>query len=150
MNIVSTQYTLRNMAFEIYVSGCYGNCKGCHNIELKDFNIGEKINDETLNNILKKINRNSDMINNIWILGGEPLDNDLDELIELINKLKIANKKIWIFTRYELSHISHKIIEICDYIKTGAYLEELKTEKNIQYGIKLATSNQYIYRLKGE
>ena len=34
--------------------------------------------------------------------------------------------------------------ELCDYIKTGSYIEELKCDDNIQYGIKLATSNQKI------
>ena len=34
--------------------------------------------------------------------------------------------------------------EYCDFIKVGAYIPELKTDNNIQQGIKLATSNQKI------
>jgi hypothetical protein len=33
------------------------------------------------------------------------------------------------------------------YIKTGRYIEEFKCNDNIQYGIKLASSNQQIYKL---
>ena len=43
-----------------------------------------------------------------------------------------------------MSHQGYLIKELCDYIKTGEYDESLKCENNIQYGIKLATSNQKI------
>ena len=38
-----------------------------------------------------------------------------------------------------------------DYIKCGTYQNKLSTKDNVQYGIKLATSNQMLYRLfKGD
>ena len=38
--------------------------------------------------------------------------------------------------------------KMVDYIKIGAYIPELTTDDNIQFGIKLATSNQKIYRME--
>ena len=47
MKIAGTQFTLKTKSFEIYVSGCAGNphCKGCHNPETWDFNVGEEFDD---------------------------------------------------------------------------------------------------------
>lgn len=147
MNIVSTQFNLNNKTLEIYLSGCYGNCYNCHNPELKDFNIGNYYLNKLLD-IIKKIKAFDSLIDNIWILGGEPLDQNHNELIKMLINLKQTNKKIWLFTRYEIDEISEEIIECCDYIKTGKYIPELTTDDNIQCGIKLATSNQKIYKIE--
>lgn len=146
MNIVSTQYNLSNKALEIYLSGCYGDCYNCHNPELKDFNIGNHYLDE-IQKIIIKIYEFNSLVKNIWILGGEPLDNDLQELNDLLNYLTQTNKDIWLWTRYELNEIPELIKRYCSYIKCGEYMEELKTDDNIQFGIKLASSNQNIYKL---
>jgi len=146
MNIVSTQYNLSNKALEIYLSGCYGDCYGCHNPELKDFSIGNYYKEE-LSKLTNKINDFYFLINSIWILGGEPLDQNYNELFDLLLYLKQFNKNIWLFTRYEIEEISDEIIEYCDYIKTGKYIDELKVDDNIQCGIKLATSNQKVYKI---
>ena len=145
MNIISTQYTLENKTLEIYISGCYGNCYGCHNPELKNFNIGENYIKQ-LDFIKQKICECDYLIDNIWILGGEPLDQNEKELINLLKELKTTNKNIWLFTRYELDNISDDVKNISDYIKTGIYDELKLTNNNIQYNIKLASSNQNIYK----
>jgi len=149
MNMASTQYSLDTESFEIYLSGCNGKCKGCHNPELKDFSLGVPLSPLVLEDIIKKIKRFDTLIKHVWILGGEPLNQNHDEVISLIRGLKIANKNIWLWTRYEIQQIPTGIKNLCDYIKCGEYKEDLKTENNIQYGIKLATSNQKIY-IKGE
>ena len=77
------------------------------------------------------------MIDNIWILGGEPLDNNILELLDLLNIIYKTNKIIWLWTRYEIEEIPEDIIEYCNYIKTGEYVPELSVDDNIQYGIKL-------------
>jgi anaerobic ribonucleoside-triphosphate reductase activating protein len=147
MNIVSTQYNLQNKTLEIYMSGCYGSCKNCHNPELKDFSLGDYYLNK-LPDIIEKIKAFNSLIDNIWILGGEPLDQKHNDLIKMLINLKQTNKSIWLFTRYEIEEIPEEIIEYCSYIKTGRYVEELKVEDNIQYGIKLATSNQRIYKIE--
>lgn len=146
MNIAATQYSLNTKSFEIYVSGCNGNCKGCHNLELRDFHLGNPLTPSYINNIITKIQEFDDLIKNIWILGGEPLDQNIDELEVLLKEIRVTSKPIWLFTRYNLNDIPNKIKILCDYIKCGEYIEHLKTDTNIQYGIKLATSNQKIYK----
>ena len=151
MNILATQYTLANKSFEIYVAGCKASphCKGCHAKESWDFNMGEKYTEELLNKMLLKIKEFDSLIDNIWILGGDPLDSNIEEVCEMVKNLTILNKEIWLFTRHSLKNVEIKLkdnIELFDYIKCGAYKQELTVDNNIQYGIKLATSNQKIYK----
>lgn len=145
MKIVSTQYTLQYSSFEIYVSGCDGFCgEACHNYEIQDFNLGNKYEEE-LPKIINKIKEFDNMIDWVWILGGEPLLQNTSELYDMIKTIKSdTQKKIFLWTRFDLENVPDNIKEICDYIKTGHYNECLKTENNIQYEIKLATSNQKI------
>lgn len=151
MNILATQYTLATKSFEIYVAGCNGSphCKGCHNAESWDFNNGEPYNEELLNKMLLKIEEFDSLIDNIWILGGEPLDNNIREVCKMVVDFAFRNKKIWLFTRYSLEEVKNKLkesITLFDYIKCGRYEEDLIANDNIQCGIKLATSNQKIYK----
>lgn len=147
MNIAATQYTLKYKSFELYLSGCDGICgKKCHNKELWDFNLGKPYQQETYK-IIHKVKEFDNLIDNIWILGGEPLLQNHDELLNLICDLKTTDKKIWLWTRFEIDDIPQKIKEQCDYIKTGRFIEELKCDNNIQYSIKLATRNQKIIKL---
>lgn len=146
MNIVSTQFTLEYNALDIYIAGCAGQpkCVGCHNEELWDFNAGKPYT-EWLPAILEKIESFNNLIDNVMVFGGEPLDQNIDDLVDFLKKLKATGKKIWVFTRLNLRDVPDIVIENLDYIKTGRYLPELKTDNNIQFGIKLATSNQNIW-----
>lgn len=147
-NILTTQYTLNNRALEIYVSGCSGNphCKNCHNPESWSFNQGDLYDDDYCDKLTDKIWEFNSMIDNIMIFGGEPLDQDLEELNQLLIDVYCDDKPIWIFTRYNFEEVPSFIKDLCDYIKCGRYLPELKVDSNIQYGINLATSNQKIYK----
>jgi dUTP pyrophosphatase len=147
MNIISTQFTLQHNSFEIYVSGCKGSCQGCCNPELKDFNQGVDYK-VMLPNIIDKVTNFDTLIKHIWILGGDPLDQNREELIDLIIKLKGLKKYMWIWTRYDFSKIPLGIKGLCDYIKCGMYDETQRCDNNVQYGITLATKNQKIYKLE--
>lgn len=149
MNILATQFTLANKSFEIYVAGCNAlpHCKGCHSEESWDFNAGEKYTDIYLSELCKKIKEFDSLIDKVWILGGDPLDNNLEEVCEMASQF--IDKEVWLFTRYSLDEVKNKLkinINIFDYIKCGRYEEDLITDDNIQYGIKLATSNQKVYK----
>ena len=150
MKIASTQYSLINKSFEIYLSGCDGACsKSCHNKELWDFNIGEEYI-STIDSIIAKINDFDLLIDNVWILGGEPLLQDVNLLYDLISTIKnTTNKKIWLWTRFELEEVPNSIKLICDFIKTGKYDKELLVDGYKSNGIKLASSNQKICK-KGD
>ena len=148
MRILATQYTLSTKSLEIYVAGCNGqpHCKNCHNPESWNFDNGDLYTTDKFLAIKEKIDDNPLLIKNIMIFGGEPLDQDKVELLILLQTLKTLNLPIWIFTRYDITEVYDFVKEYCDYIKCGRYIEELKTDNNIQYGIKLATSNQKIYK----
>ena len=139
------------MALEIYISGCNGDngsrCKGCHNPELWSFDIGEDYKEFFLkyDNMIHDFDS---MIENVMIFGGEPLDNDVNELSELLIKIKSTKKLIWLFTRREsIDDIPSIIKNNCDYIKLGKYDENNLCDDNINYGIKLASRNQRIIKI---
>jgi anaerobic ribonucleoside-triphosphate reductase activating protein len=146
MNILYTDFTLQNKSLDIYLAGCNGNphCTNCHNPESWDFNMGFKYSDEYFNDIKTKIKDFDKLIDSIMIMGGEPLDQNKDALWDLLFDAACTHKKIWLFTRYDFSEIPGEILVLCDYVKCGRYIPELATEDNIQHGIKLASSNQYI------
>jgi anaerobic ribonucleoside-triphosphate reductase activating protein len=151
MNIIGTSYTLQHKSFDLYISGCSGNphCEGCHNPESWNFDQGKKYNQNYFTKIKSKILDFNDLIENIMIFGGEPLDNNHNELIELLEDLTSLNKSVWLFTRYDFEEIPMDIKSLCDYIKCGKYNKEMITENNVQFGIKLATANQKIYKIGG-
>ena len=150
MNILSTQYTISRRSLEIYLAGCKGicgnHCIGCHNPETWSFNQGEEYTCNLFLRLKSKIFAFDNMIDNIEIFGGEPNDQNLDELKGFLTDLKFFNKKIWLFTRYKFEDLPQFELELCDYIKCGAYIPKLTCTNNFQYGIHLATSNQKIYK----
>lgn len=148
MNILATQYTLEYKSLDIYVAGCCGSphCKDCHNPETWDFNKGEQYTLKYFNRIKTKVHDFNNLIDNIMIFGGEPLDQDKDELLHILFDLKTLNKPIWLFTRYSIDEVPKEVKTLCNYIKCGRYVPELKSNDNIMYGIKLATSNQKIFK----
>jgi len=150
MRIISTQYTLEYKSLDIYVAGCNGNphCFQCHNPESWDFNQGHIYNLGYFNHIKEKVESFDLMVTNIMIFGGEPNDNNHDELLHMLMDLKSLNKKIWLFTRYEINDVPEFEYTLCDYIKTGKYDSELVCNNNVNFGIKLATSNQKIYEMR--
>lgn len=154
MNLIATQYTLQYHAFEIYVSGCKANphCTGCHNPQSWSFDIGEFIDTKVYEKITDEIEDFSKLIDNIWLLGGEPLDQNILEFTTFCIDLKRdTEKKLWLFTRYELPEVKDKLkeyIKLFDYIKCGKYISELSAKDYVQQGVQLATTNQKIYQLE--
>lgn len=149
MNFVAIEFTLNQNSLDIYLAGCDGfpKCENCHNSELWNFNQGKKIEFiyEKIENYLKEF---PFLIKNLMIFGGEPLDQPKEELLSFLKQLNKYNKKIWLFTRFELNEIPQEIISECNFIKTGRYIPSLSTNDNICFGIKLATSNQTINKIK--
>lgn len=147
IRILATQYTLTYRSFDIYISGCAGpHCVGCHNPESWDFSNGDLyVKGETVDIWSKKILEFGSLVKNIMIFGGEPLDQNLELLEDMLVRLNLLNIPIWLFTRYQKNEIPQFVFKHCTYVKTGRYVESLK-EENIQYGITLSTSNQKIYK----
>lgn len=145
MKILGTEYNLKHRSLEIYLSGCKSpHCENCHNPESWNFNNGKDLDIEKLHTKIKDFDS---LIDNIWVLGGEPLDQDLNRLIELINSFKQFNKKIWLWTKYDISDLDAQILNILDYIKTGMYKYELDGYMT-DFDIYLSSNNQKIIKLK--
>lgn len=147
MNVFDLEYNLNNKAVEIYVAGCTRGCKGCHNPETWPFNAGKPMDKECLQEMHKTID--CDLVENVWILGGEPLQQEVHSLLTLLKSIRYSHpeKKIWLFTSYELSEVPPELLIHCDYIKTGRFLCDLPNEDGeLQHGIHLASSNQHVYK----
>ncbi len=147
MKIATTQYNANNKALEIYLSGCDGFCgDDCHNKELWDFTIGSEWRDEIFN-IKSKINSFDSIVDAVWVLGGEPLLHD--DLVTLLRALKVMDKEIYLFTRFDFDSVSRDILDEVDFIKCGYYNCSKKSDDYTSRGIKLPTTNQCVYK-KGE
>lgn len=144
MNVVSVDYSIGTKSLDIFVSGCKPpHCTGCHNPELRDFSVGEEYSEKIIDRIKKYIKDYDSLIDNIFIMGGEPIDQDIYSLRHLLRECSFLNKKVWLFTRYSLNKVPMNIKICCNYIKCGRYIKELP--KIEQYGITLSSNNQKIF-----
>lgn len=85
----------------LFVSGCLTNCTGCFNKEQQNFNYGHKYTQETKEKLLELISR--PYIKGLSILGGDPMwqtNEDIMELIELCKEVHKLNKTVWIWTGF--------------------------------------------------
>ena len=150
-NLAAVRYTLRDRSLDIYISGCNGDngvhCKGCHNSQLWDANFGRPW-DTFKVSIAETIEQAGELVQSIRIYGGEPLEQPVTDLLELIGFLESFELPLWLFTRLELKDVSKAILERLEYIKCGAYDESQKGDVTF-YGVTLSTKNQRIYH-RGE
>ncbi|HHX67014.1 MAG TPA: 4Fe-4S cluster-binding domain-containing protein [Gallicola sp.] len=137
------------IAFEIYVVGCEGYCKGCHSPHLWDKNQGVLMDEEFYNSLISYMKEKEWQFDNIVLLGGEPLDNPKKKILEFVEKMKIFNKPLWLYTHFELNEIDEDIKQSFDYIKTGKYNENLRNDNYISRGVGLISTNQKINK-RGE
>ena len=147
MKIVNNSYSVKGKYLEIFVSGCrrLNGCSGlCHNKEIWSFDKGTdwellqlKLTDKILTNI--------DVIDFLIITGGEPLDQNKEELLDFIKFLKSFKLPICVFTSYLFNKVDERIKEKVDMIKCGEYNIDFKGEKDVGY-FTLASTNQLLYR----
>ena len=108
----------------IYCAGCAHHCPGCHNPQSWDFNAGNEMSVEELLDIIKE-----DEFANVTFSGGDPLY-QVEAFTELARRVKEeTNKTIWCYTGYRfedlLEHpLRRKLVELCDVIVDGRYIEE--------------------------
>jgi organic radical activating enzyme len=157
LNIAAIQYSLESFALEIYVSGCKApHCPGCHNEELWDFNHGVPMTLwlSKLDEYVRRFGDIDGLIKNVWILGGEPLDQDRDELERLLTYVRggFPHAKLWLFTRKGLHNVRPIVKSLCHYIKCGAYVEGLPSKDVIINGqtLTLASDNQTVWTMSTE
>ena len=144
------EYSIQTKSIDVFNIGCDGHCVGCCNPELKNWN--KKGLD--LNVVCKKVEqltkKFSNLVERFLLVGGDPVDAYIrypEQYTELLFCLNTLYKPIFLFTRHELKDIPKELLQQVDYVKTGAYIPELTVDNNIQFNIKLATSNQNIYQV---
>ena len=122
----------------LWVTGCPHHCYGCHNKILWDENRGKEDYIEALSKIRKALS--DDRIDkHLSVLGGEPLaPYNIDEVTEIVRIIRqeFPDKKIWLWTGYELEELNTKqrsILQYLDYIIVGRFDITNKCE-NRYYG----------------
>lgn len=123
----------------LWVSGCKCRCRGCQNPDTWSFDSGQLFDKSAKEELFEALDKS--YIQGITFSGGHPLENEnLDEIYELIVEIrdKFPNKDIWLYTGYRFDRIINsplrdmnttfkkKILELCDVVVDGAYIEELK------------------------
>jgi len=147
LRIISNQYSILGKYLEIFVSGCNHNhgCSGtCFNRESWDFSLGTewellelKLTDKILTNI--------DIIDLLIVTGGEPLDQDLTELLAFIKFLKTFKIPICVFTSYKFKEVRESIKANVDYLKCNPFDVKQKKDKDVGLFV-LASTNQVLYK----
>lgn len=126
------QYDIANgegIRTTLFVSGCHFHCKGCFNLQYQNFNFGDLLTSNEINRIVEYVSNLN--VSGFSILGGEPLDQKLDELEHLLKTIQgKTGKNIWMWTGYvyeELSSRQKQVVDnYVDVLVDGQFVEELK------------------------
>lgn len=124
----------------LWLSGCYHHCKNCQNPQTWNPNSGIPFDASAKQELFNELSK--DYISGITFTGGDPLHkNNLKEVYNLILEIKkkFPTKTIWLYTGYtfdqcilepamisgnDLKLKRRNIVEICDVLVDGEYIEE--------------------------
>lgn len=121
---------------------CHNNCKNCFNQHIKRLPNIEASAEQIILEIKK------DPFNQGVILAGLEWTEQPMEMQELIECAIKSNLQVMLYTGLDETTFKQRFADTYKmpiYIKFGRYDESLSTDKNLQYGVKLASSNQYIH-----
>lgn len=104
----------------IFFQGCDIHCKGCQNPSSWDILKGKPYETDELVKLLREkvINKK------ITLSGGEPLMQK-DAVLDIIKKL--PDFDIALYTGHELNEVPNEILQNVNYVKTGPFVEKLKS-----------------------
>ncbi len=122
----------------LFLQGCSKNCKGCQNSRIKEHGKGRTLEIETVLKVIDANCRNK----KITISGGEPLE-QMDSLLELLTDLKKKSYDICVYTGWELKQVPQSILKVVNYLKTGAFIQDLLNTENTYVGL----NNQHMYQI---
>lgn len=148
MNINCIEYSIATRSLDIFFAGCNNRCEDCFNPHLMSFSNGTEAS-LWLSKIEHYLKEYKSLINRILLVGGSPNhqpSEDLEVFLKSLGSMLPSDIDLYAFCGEELSGVNEVLKKYCDYIKCGAYIPSLTCDNNIQYGIKLATSNQKIYK----
>ena len=121
------------------MSGCKCHCKGCQNPDTWPFDSGKPFDETAKKELFESLGKS--YIQGITFSGGHPLENEnLEEVYELIVEVRdrFPEKDIWLYTGLKWENIMNsplkdmnttlrkRIVELCDVVVDGAYIEALK------------------------
>ena len=114
----------------IFFSGCGFKCPGCFNEELQDFNYGQKFDGYAEDIFIGYAN--DPHVDGICLLGGEVFHQQLDEMFEIIWRIRHnVNKPIHVWTGSLWEDLikdekAKKILHLIDTLVDGPYVESCK------------------------
>ena len=121
----------------VFFQGCDLHCKGCQNPSTWEMENGTEMTTDELVMILK-----NEVINKkVTFSGGEPLM-QVDALIDVVKKLKDFD--VAVYTGHEFEEVPKELLDNITYIKTGSFMEELKSTVKPYVG----STNQEFRRVK--
>lgn len=140
----------------IFVSGCTNHCKGCFQPETWDFDYGQPVTGEMMEQILGEASK--PFYSGITILGGEPMEpcNQFGLVPLLEEYRKRVGKSVWIFTGFTydkdlvaggkryIQGVTDQLLSMADVLVDGRFVEEEKDPRLHYRGSK----NQQIIELK--
>lgn len=120
----------------VYVAGCGHGCKGCHNPETWDFNVGREMSEDELFAILT----NDD--GDVTFTGGDPMY-QATSLAPLLRRLKNSGKNIWVYTGFTYEELmegmeTSLVLRFVDVLVDGPFVSSLKDDTIVFRG----SSNQ--------
>lgn len=136
--------TIRNMDISngdgirvaLFLQGCSHHCKGCFNESTWDFNGGRELTKNIENELAVMCRK--DWIDGLSILGGEPLDQNLDELSDLLFNitLGLTNFPIWLWTGYTVEEMTEEqkmFVEIWVDVLIDGRFDESQRDLTLKY-----------------
>ena len=123
----------------LWCSGCSVRCRNCQNPSTWDVNSGKLFDDNAKKELFESLDKS--YIQGITFSGGHPLENEnLEVVYELIVEIRnrFPDKDIWLYTGLKWESIMNsslrdinttlrkRIVELCDVVVDGAYIEALK------------------------
>lgn len=154
IRIAGTEYSLKRRAFEIYIQGCYRNCKGCQNPNTHSFCGGAEVEiEEFFQELHNKIQPFIDdgLIKRIYVSGGDLLCWDSQTANEFGDHLvkHFLNLERWLFTGAEPMELPVWVWWYFNIVKCGRYREDMRNPE----GTFPASKNQtlvFFYKLPQE
>lgn len=138
----------RGIGSSIFFSGCKHNCKGCFNKVAQDFNYGSEFDKEAEDLFLSYIQH--PQVNHVSILGGEPMQQDSEVILKLLQRIKAeTGKEVWLWSGYtfeELFEMPDKmeILKYVDVLIDGKFELDKKDLKLLYRG----SSNQRVIKIQ--
>lgn len=140
------------LRFVIFVQGCAHGCPGCHNPGSWPYEGGESVH---IDGLAREITEKN-LIDGVTLSGGEPLD-QAQACVSVIRAIREKRQgqpplSLWLYTGYlfedimagDLGPVAKELIELCDVVVDGPYVESLGTYDILWRG----SSNQRVIAVK--